>query len=155
MMDITIRAAAEQAGCTPRELRIWGERYGWPLPRRNRTGSRLFDPVLVGLLRQVVVERNRGTPIGQILGTGSPIIPRRSEDIQPRTFVAVDLAGIAEPQREDGRDLRHAILVSLGKGAAAADLRHLAEARLSRVHPADRPAILALVERIEQTPGAQ
>lgn len=154
MSEMSISEAAAAAGCTPTELRAWGHRYRWPRPRRNVRGGRVFSSDLVDLLRKVVAERDRGTPIGQILAHGMPTFPRRAEDPPPpRLFIAVNLDGLPEPIRTDGVQLRRALLDNLGRGSSAPALRAQAVAGLPRCHPTDRPAIMALVERIEQTEG--
>jgi hypothetical protein len=155
MTDLTISEAATAAGCTDHELRVWSFRYGWPNPHRSASGYRLYSPALVELIRRVVVARNSGVMIGCLLGSGSPVFPATMVPAgPPRARLLIDLAGVPDPQREDGRDLALFLLSAVGRGSTAAEVRHIAEVRISRVHPGDRPAILALVERIEQQAAA-
>jgi hypothetical protein len=153
-MDLTISQCATAAGCTDHELRIWSIRYGWPSPHRSAAGNRMYSPALVATIRRVVEARNAGMPIGALLGTGAPRFPASAVPVPPRKLTQIDLAGVPDPQREDGRDLALALLRAADSGLAASQVRHMAEVRMSRVHPADRPAILALVERIEQQAAA-
>lgn len=143
--DYSISDAAKAAGCTPAELRIWTERYGWPQPSRDRHGWRSFAPTLVADLQRVVALRNAGTPIGAIIGTGRPVFP--GERIEAHR---IDLSGLPEPSSQDGRELCLALASSIQRGLSPSEVRHIAEVRLSRVRPTDRGAVLALVKRYEE-----
>lgn len=143
--DFLIGDAAAAAGCTPEELRIWGLRYGWPQPRRSSGGYRMFSPTTVATLCRVVALRNAGTPISSLIVDGAPHLP---PTVHQRP-VPVDLTGLPRPAGLDGRDLCVALTSAIRRGLTPAEVRHIAEVRMSRVNPVDRGAVLALVQRYE------
>jgi hypothetical protein len=145
----TIAEAATAARCTPAEIRVWGDRYGWPMPRRSPAGYRLFDQHLVNQLRRVVMIRDGGKPIGEILANGVPNLPDEYRRCGP-----VDLGDLRMPTHGEARELAQDLVAAFGKGLTPADIRRRAELGLPRVHPRDRGDILAIVDRIAQTDQA-
>jgi hypothetical protein len=145
---LTISEAAEAAGCTPAELRVWHARYGWPPARRTSGGYRLYDTETVAAITRVVTLRNAGTAIGDLIGHGAPLLAKLAARPDP-----LDLSGLVVPATRDGAQLHADLLAAIRRGLSRTAIRFTAESNLPRIHPSDRAAILALVERYEGTPS--
>jgi DNA-binding transcriptional MerR regulator len=73
----SIRDVAELVGVDPSVIRQWEFRYGWPLPRRQANGYRIYGQNLVDQIIAVVdYSRETGLRISQIVVDGEPRLPR-------------------------------------------------------------------------------
>src|ERR1043165_3276141 len=116
---IPIGALAEQTGLSESVLRIWEQRYGWPRPRRLPNGYRVYDVVIIPLLRAVHDELKDGRTIGDLLRDPhwSPILeagrlPEAPAVAKPRP----DWTTIPQPEDPHARRLRASLEQALERG---------------------------------------
>jgi DICT domain-containing protein len=67
MDGLTIKDAAERSGLTPGAIRMWEQRYGFPVPRRTPAGHRRYDPGDVEALRRALALRDQGLSVSAAL----------------------------------------------------------------------------------------
>lgn len=108
MEHLTITEAAKAAGTTDQVLRIWEHRYGWPRPTRQRNGYRMYTTFQVEQLRAVVAAVADGHPIGEILRTGEPALPK-----PPPSPEAID--ALIEDLRRQVALLREVVMLDVGR----------------------------------------
>ena len=111
MNRLAIKEVAERTGIAAGTIRMWEQRYGFPVPDRTPSGYRRYDPADVETLRRVVALREEGLSVpaalararqvaneptdrpsiyGAILSDGElPITPRL---LRKRTLIAVSKA---------------------------------------------------------------
>jgi DICT domain-containing protein len=63
MDGMTIKDAAERSGLTPGAIRMWEQRYGFPVPRRTPAGHRRYDAGDVETLRRALALRDQGLSV--------------------------------------------------------------------------------------------
>jgi DNA-binding transcriptional MerR regulator len=64
--DVPIAAVERETGLSKDTLRVWERRYGFPLPRRDGRGERVYPPDQVAKLRVLVRLRERGMRPGPL-----------------------------------------------------------------------------------------
>ena len=120
--DLQIKDVAERTGIAPGTIRMWEQRYGFPVPRRTGSGYRVYSAEDVEALRRVQALRHRG------LSMASAIERAREQgggpSDHPSIYAAVAGAGDhgASPQV-----LRKSTLVALSRA-----IEHEALARAAR-----------------------
>lgn len=65
--DATIAAVERETGISKDTLRVWERRYGFPLPRRDSRGERLYPPDQVAKLRVISRLLDRGMRPGPLV----------------------------------------------------------------------------------------
>lgn len=60
MRALSIGEVAQRTGVGEGTLRMWEQRYGFPVPERTANGARRYSDVDVELIRQVAEDRERG-----------------------------------------------------------------------------------------------
>jgi DNA-binding transcriptional MerR regulator/methylmalonyl-CoA mutase cobalamin-binding subunit len=66
--EIDIGTVERETGLSKDTLRVWERRYGFPDPRRNRHGERVYPAEQVGKLRLISRLLDRGLRPGQLVG---------------------------------------------------------------------------------------
>jgi DICT domain-containing protein len=103
MNALSISEVAARTGVAPGTLRMWEQRYGFPVPERTPSGYRRYDGAIVTRVRRVVELRGRGLSM-----------PAAIERAQDREDLPTDRASIyaavaggagAPPQRLRKRTL--------------------------------------------------
>src|SRR4051795_11287137 len=61
--DLAIKDVAERTGLAAGTIRMWEQRYGYPVPQRLPSGSRRYAPEDVETLRRVQAYRRRGLSV--------------------------------------------------------------------------------------------
>jgi DNA-binding transcriptional MerR regulator len=139
---ITISAAAETTGLTPAILRVWQQRYKWPIPVQAANGYRKFTQQHVQGLLVVAHYLKLGRSISSILGDPriSPLHnPEITLDIlyPPRgRRVEQQFTEVPRPVTEDAQRLRQQLVAAIN----AKDLGRIAkiEAEATRLSPSER-----------------
>lgn len=72
---LTINEASKICALSPSVLRIWEVRYGWPSPKRQDNGYRVYSRHQVDELSRVADMVKKGTPISAIIVDGLPKWP--------------------------------------------------------------------------------
>jgi DICT domain-containing protein len=67
MDGVTIKDAAERSGLTPGAIRMWEQRYGFPVPRRTAAGHRRYDSGDIETLRRALALRDQGLSVAAAL----------------------------------------------------------------------------------------
>lgn len=143
-----MKGAAALSGLTPGVIRMWEARYGWPRPRRRANGYRSYSALEVELLGRVAAAVKAGTPVGQLIIDGSPVLPS-GRPARPRPAFAL-MRAVPAPVTRDGAELRRELEALVAAGDAGGMRRIIAAAL--RVPPADRmaavyaPVVAALSE---------
>lgn len=152
----SISDAAQAAGINPGVLRVWEDRYGWPLPKRNLNGHRSFTAREVEQLKRIVELIKAGTPIGALIIDGVPQLPTdhlkkptlpRQKILSARTLPGAD-GPVMGTLREDlcqAFDERHPGHVLETIQRARLDLRPLDELRVVLL-----PVLVAVAELRQQ-----
>jgi hypothetical protein len=73
--SFSITEAGKASGLNPSVLRIWELRYGWPSPKRQSNGFRIYHRYLIDDIRKVAILVREGTPISSIIRDGQPRWP--------------------------------------------------------------------------------
>jgi DICT domain-containing protein len=106
--DLAIKDVAERTGIAAGTIRMWEQRYGFPVPGRNASGYRRYTEDDVEALRKVLALRHRGLSV--------PAAISRAQDNagvadHPSIYAAVAAQDVgARPQA-----LRKSTLVALSK----------------------------------------
>ena len=61
--DLAIKDVAERTGIAAGTIRMWEQRYGFPVPGRNASGYRRYTEDDVDALRKVLALRHRGLSV--------------------------------------------------------------------------------------------
>ncbi len=70
--EYTVSQAAGMAGISASVLRVWQDRYGWPVPVRRPNGYRYYHAALVDEIVRVATLTRQGVAISDILRGGLP-----------------------------------------------------------------------------------
>jgi DICT domain-containing protein len=110
MDGVTIKDAAARSGLTPGTIRMWEQRYGFPVPRRTPAGHRRYDADDIDALRRALALRDQGLSVPAALerarradgGTDRPSIfgaivgaagfPVRASPLRKRTLTHLSRA---------------------------------------------------------------
>jgi MerR family transcriptional regulator, light-induced transcriptional regulator len=109
MNGVTIKDAAERSGLTPGAIRMWEQRYGFPVPRRTPAGHRRYELDDVETLQRAVGLRDQGLSVPAALErardvgvtdrpsiyaaiVGAAAIPGRPSALRKRTLVHLSRA---------------------------------------------------------------
>jgi DICT domain-containing protein len=60
---LAIKEVAQRTGLAPGTIRMWEQRYGFPVPERASSGYRIYTPADVEMLRRAVGFRERGLSV--------------------------------------------------------------------------------------------
>lgn len=100
---LAIKEVAERTGLQPGTIRMWEQRYGFPVPARDHSGYRRYAPGDVETLRRVVDGRDRGLSVPAAIEAATS---REVPTDRPSLYAAVKGAGVdAVPQRLTKRTL--------------------------------------------------
>src|SRR3712207_9084596 len=61
--DLAIKDVAERTGIAAGTIRMWEQRYGFPVPQRTPSGYRKYSQEDVDLLRRVLAYREGGLSV--------------------------------------------------------------------------------------------
>ena len=61
--DLAIKDVAERTGIAAGTIRMWEQRYGFPVPERTASGYRRYTEDDVDALRKVLALRHRGLSV--------------------------------------------------------------------------------------------
>lgn len=143
-MPLTVLAVAEATGISQHSLRVWEERYGWPKPKRDRHGVRIYTPELVEALKDVKARVDAGEPIGAILYAGA-VIPRKpGHQLVPKVArIHIEIEDLPRPQTPPGTHAQRKLVEAVNKG----DLAEIEFWRHAcyQLHPGDRKAAVFAV----------
>ena len=109
MKGLAIKEVAERTGLTAGTIRMWEQRYGFPLPERTPSGYRVYSDADVAALKRVAAFRSRGLSVpaslerarqtdgelarpsiyGAIVAEGAPLSVHR---MRKRTLLAISRA---------------------------------------------------------------
>ena len=78
--DASISAVERETGLSKDTLRVWERRYGFPLPRRDAHGERLYPQDQVHKLRLISRLLDRGLRPGQLVGAPLEVLLARASD---------------------------------------------------------------------------
>ena len=78
--DASISAVERETGLSKDTLRVWERRYGFPLPRRDAHGERLYPQDQVHKLRLISRLLDRGLRPGQLVGAPLEALLARASD---------------------------------------------------------------------------
>jgi DICT domain-containing protein len=106
--DLAIKDVAERTGIAAGTIRMWEQRYGFPVPERTPAGYRRYTEDDVDTLRKVLALRHRGLSV--------PAAISRAQDTgsasdHPSIYAAV----VAQDPTARPRVLRKATLVALSR----------------------------------------
>jgi DICT domain-containing protein len=115
-MTLAIRDVADQTGIAAGTLRMWEQRYGYPLPDRTASGYRRYSPEVVATLRRVVELRERGLSVPAAIEQA-----RRADLSTDRPSIYAVLAAEQQP-----RVLHKRTLIALSRAIEDEALAHAA-----------------------------
>jgi DICT domain-containing protein len=85
---LTIGELARRSGLRPEVLRMWEQRYGFPVPQRLPSGHRRYAPQDVDLVAHVVRRRDAGVrldvAVAEALGSRAPAAPSVFAELRRR-----------------------------------------------------------------------
>ena len=157
---LPIARVAERTGLSPSLLRIWEERYGWPMPSRQSNQYRHYAPALVDALDAVRFLIASGLTIGEIMAD-STLSPRENPTLTIASLRAprprrgrLDFSTLPAPQTPAGQRIRERLEAALhtdDRGTIA-----LVEAEGQRLRPEERErAVSSLLRLAAQEIGGQ
>jgi DICT domain-containing protein len=76
--DLTIGAVAARTGASVARLRAWERRYGFPRPRRDDAGRRVFDDATCAQIIEVLARRDSGQSVRAAIDAVREPRPRRA-----------------------------------------------------------------------------
>lgn len=151
---LSMKEAAKATGLSQSVLRIWELRYGWPRPRRQANGYRVYAPHEVDQLKRVGELVRSGVSVSTVIMDGEPVFPStRPAAARPQFRLA---AAVAQPIGGEGKALRAELQEAFLRLDHGRILTCLAEAQ--RLPASDRllaavvPVIAALTE-MPASPG--
>lgn len=106
MSGLPIREVADQTGLAAGTIRMWEQRYGFPVPQRTAAGYRLYTDADVEALRRVVELRKGGLSVQAALDRARTAKSELTE--HPTIFGAV-------PHEGRARRLRKRTLIALSR----------------------------------------
>src|SRR3954454_19787305 len=131
MSDLAIKDVAERTGIAAGTIRMWEQRYGFPVPGRTASGYRRYSTEDVDALKRVATLRRRGLSV--------PAAIERAQETgslagRPSIYAAVAEAGHdARPQI-----LRQATLIALSRAIERLVLDGPAQVDPHRAEPGHR-----------------
>lgn len=143
---MNIREVAQFAGLGESQIRMWGSRYGWPQPARDRRGNRVFNERQAIQLREIAARLRGGAMIGALIVDG---LPRLCPTVAPAERIAIDISDLPRPQTAAGIEAQRLLLLGI-------DQRHpgrirLAIAQCARLRPNERgPAVFLILDAIRK-----
>jgi DICT domain-containing protein len=107
--ELAIKDVAERTGIAAGTIRMWEQRYGFPLPERTASGYRRYTEADVDALRKVLALRHRGLSV--------PAAISRAQDNTggPSDHPSIYAAVAAQDPTARPRVLRKASLVALSR----------------------------------------
>ncbi len=108
MSGLSIKDVAESTGIAAGTIRMWEQRYGFPVPARSGAGYRLYDSDDVEALRRVVAFRRRGLSV-------SAAIERARETGGPGDHPSIYAAVAATDHGARPQTLKKSTLVALSR----------------------------------------
>jgi DICT domain-containing protein len=91
---LAIKEVAERTGLAAGTIRMWEQRYGFPVPERTASGYRVYTDEDVETLRQVVSMRSRGLSVAAALDRA-----REAGDATDRPSIYGAIVAADEPVR--------------------------------------------------------
>jgi DNA-binding transcriptional MerR regulator len=108
MNGLSIKEVSERTGVAAGTLRMWEQRYGFPVPERTASGYRRYRGEVVDALRRVVQLRDRGLSM-------AAAIERAQEGRELPTDRPSIYAAVAGAQQVPRQRLRKRTLVALSR----------------------------------------
>lgn len=106
--ELAIKDVAERTGIAAGTIRMWEQRYGFPVPERTASGYRRYTEADVDTLRKVLALRHRGLSV--------PAAISRAQDTGgPSDHPSIYAAVAAQDPAARPRVLRKASLVALSR----------------------------------------
>lgn len=145
----SISQVEQHLGISASVLRVWEDRYGWPIPKRAANGYRRYPRALVAILERVRDELIRGKAIGdlmrdpwwqQVFESGRLPEPPSRAPVEP------PWSSLPMPASPLGRDVR----TRLQQALVAADVRmaRWAQAIGEQLRPEEREMAVKAVLRM-------
>jgi DICT domain-containing protein len=106
--DLAIKDVAERTGIAPGTIRMWEQRYGFPVPGRTESGYRRYTDDDVEALRKVLALRHRGLSVSAAISRAQDAGGPSDHPSLYAAVAALDL--VARPQV-----LRKSTLVALSR----------------------------------------
>lgn len=100
-VQATIATVERETGLSKDTLRVWERRYGFPLPKRDRRGERLYPPEQVERLRVISRLLDRGMRPGQVMNLPLPKLIERSRAREPVPAEGAAAADSLAPPMEE------------------------------------------------------
>lgn len=119
MNDLAIKDVAEQTGIAAGTIRMWEQRYGFPVPGRTPSGYRRYSGDDVAALRRVQAYRHRGLSIPAAIERARET---GAESDRPSIYAAVAASGSGEHLRP--QVLRKSTLIALSRAIEHEALAH-------------------------------
>lgn len=119
MTDLAIKDVAERTGIAAGTIRMWEQRYGFPVPERTASGYRRYSPRDVEALRRVVALRHRGLSVGAAIARA-----QETDGVADRPSLFAAVASIEHGGRP--QLLRKATLIALSRAIEHETLAHAA-----------------------------
>jgi hypothetical protein len=145
-MNIGIHDISKLTGVGMATLRVWEQRYGWPVPPRDENNYRSYPSSMVKDIKRVKNLIDTGVPVSEIIKDGQLFFPVKlvPKPKKPK----YDFKKFPQPTSKDGKDLRALIedAILVGNWGKVEELK----AQVLRLHPKDRPGILDLLKSINR-----
>ncbi|HEU4975574.1 MAG TPA: DICT sensory domain-containing protein [Baekduia sp.] len=119
MTELAIKDVAERTGIAAGTIRMWEQRYGFPIPERTASGYRRYSQHDVEALRRVVALRHRGLSVPAAIERA-----QGSGGVSDRPSLYTAVASIEHGARP--QVLRKSTLVALSRAIEHETLAHAA-----------------------------
>lgn len=106
--ELAIKDVAERTGIAAGTIRMWEQRYGFPVPERTASGYRRYTEADVDTLRKVLALRHRGLSV-------PAAISRAQDSGGPSDHPSIYAAVAAQDPAARPRVLRKASLIALSR----------------------------------------
>lgn len=119
MTDLAIKDVAERTGIAAGTIRMWEQRYGFPVPDRTASGYRRYSHHDVEALRKVAALRHRGLSVPAAIQRA-----RETDGVSDRPSLYAAVASVDHGARP--QVLRKSTLVALSRAIEHETLAHAA-----------------------------
>lgn len=134
---LNINEASKLCGLSPSVLRIWELRYGWPNPKRQPNGYRVYSLGQVQELKRMAELVRSGTPVSSLIVEGMPRWPEsHAPGYGPKSLPQT--RALPLPDNRNAQELRDVIVEAL-ETRRGAMVRELIQRAIVTIRPVDEP----------------